>query len=143
VIAVVAVPVIAQQETGFYVLMKRLNATLTLPVVSVVIPAVLTQLTWRAGFVKAVMITASATYLLFDLGVRNLLADIAQFHWLHSVAIAFAIAVSLLLIFGRNAAGDAPQRKSEAIGWRFTAISCWTLLAGVVVLYAGLWWMAH
>jgi SSS family solute:Na+ symporter len=142
VIAVVAVPVIAQQETGFYVLMKRLNATLTIPVVSVVIPAVLTQLSWRAGFVQATMITASATYLLFDLGVRSVLADIIQFHWLHSVAFAFATAVSLLLVFGRKAPGAVPQSRPEAVGWRLTAVSCWVLIAGVVVLYAGLWWLS-
>jgi SSS family solute:Na+ symporter len=143
VIAVVAVPFIARQETGFYVLMKRLNATLTIPVVAVVIPAVLTQLTWRPGFVRMVMITASVTYLFFELGVRSFLADGVRFHWLHSVAFAFAVAVSLLLAFGRKGRDVVPHNRSAAVGWRFTAISCWTLLVGVVVLYAWLWWIAH
>lgn len=138
VIAVIAVPIIAQQQTGFYVMMKRLNATLTIPVVSVVIPAVLTRLAWRPGFVQAVMIIASASYLFFDLGVRSALAATTELHWLHSVAFAFAVAVSLLLVFGRKPL-SAPPSKPEAVGWRFTAVSCWALLLGVAALYAGLW----
>lgn len=141
-IAVVAVPIIARQETGFYVLMKRLNATLTIPVVSVVIPVVLTALAWRPGVVKRVMIIASATYLFFDLGVRSALAEVVQFHWLHSVAVAFAVATCLLLVSGRKAA-VAPPTHSAVVGWRFTGLACWALLAGVVILYAGLWWLSY
>ena len=141
VIAVTAVPMIAQQQTGFFVLMKRLNATLTIPVVSVVIPVVLTQLTWRAGFMKIAMLAASGTYLFFDLGVRGMVADTIRFHWLHSVALAFAVAVSLLFVFGQKPEG-VQQSKMPPVGWRFTPISCWLLLSGVVSLYASLWWIS-
>jgi len=142
VIAVAAVPLIAQQQTGFFVLMKRLNATLTIPVVSVVIPVVLTQLTWRAGYVKMAMLAASGTYLFFDLVVRSALADTIRFHWLHSVAIAFVVSVSLLLALGRKAE-PIFQVKLPSTGWRFTTVSCWALLIGVVILYATLWWISR
>jgi SSS family solute:Na+ symporter len=136
--AVMAVPVIAQQQTGFFVLMKRLNATLTIPVVSVVVPVVLTQLTWRSRLVTIAMLAASGTYLFFDLVVRTSLADALRLHWLHSVAVAFAVALSLLLGFGRKPDGPTQQIPPIA-GWRYAALACWMLLSAVVFLYAALW----
>jgi SSS family solute:Na+ symporter len=140
-IAVVAVPVIAQQQTGFFVLMKRLNATLTIPVVSVVVPVVLTQLTWTSRLVKIAMIAASGSYLLFDLVVRSTLAGAITLHWLHSVGVAFAVALSILLISGRKNEALA-QYQQPVSGWRFTRISSGLLLTGVLLLYAGLWWIS-
>lgn len=137
-VAIMAVPVIAHQQTGFYVLMKRLNATLTIPVVAVVVVAVLTDLTWRRGVVKAAMGSAIVTYLAFDIGVRGLMSEALNLHWLHSVAAAFAVAVSLLLVLGRKTAGRA-RMESAHVGWRYTAIVSGLVLAGVVGLYLGLW----
>ena len=141
-IAVVAVPIIAQHQTGFFVLMKRLNATLTIPVVSVVVPAVLIQMTWTSRLVKTAMIAASGTYLLFDLVVRNILTGVISLHWLHSVGVAFAVAISILLFFGRKR--EIPLQYNEPVrGWRFTQISSRLLLAGVFLLYAVLWWISQ
>lgn len=141
-IAVVAVPVIAQQQTGFFVLMKRLNATLTLPIVSVVVVVVLTRLTWRPGLVKIAMLSASGTYLLCDLGVRGGVTRSLQFHWLHSVALAFVVALTLLLAGGRKPA-TLPPAGLAVVPWRFTTLACGALLVGVAVLYAGLWWISQ
>jgi SSS family solute:Na+ symporter len=141
-IAVIAVPVIAQQQSGFFVLMKRLNATLTIPIVSVVVMAVLTRLAWQPGLVKIAMLSASGTYLLFDLGVRSAVAGSFQFHWLHSVAIAFSVALVLLFAGGRKLE-TLPQGNLSAVGWRFTALACWALLVGVAALYASLWWISQ
>jgi SSS family solute:Na+ symporter len=141
IIAVVAVPVIAQQQTGFFVLMKRLNATLTIPVVAVVVPVVLTRLSWRPALVQAAMLAASATYLFFDLLVRRAFADLLSLHWLHSVATAFAVALALLLTFGHRAEQPAPETPPLA-GWKYSGLAGGAVLAAAVGLYAGLWWIA-
>ncbi|HEY0865100.1 MAG TPA: solute:sodium symporter family transporter [Lacunisphaera sp.] len=142
VIAVVAVPAIAQQQTGFFVLMKRLNATLTIPVVSVVVPVVLTQLTWRPWLVKAAMLAASGTYLFFDLVVRGVFVNSSRLHWLHSVAVAFSVSLALLMVFGRRSASPR-EHILPAVGWKYAPVACWAILAGVVALYAGLWLLAR
>jgi solute:Na+ symporter, SSS family len=140
-VAVVAVPLIARQDSGFYVLMKRLNATLTLPVVAVVIPVVLTRMTWRPRWVQAAMVAASACYLFFDLGVRTALSGVVSLHWLHSVAVAFGVATALLVVSGRRTAVGPAQHPAVA-GWRFAAPAGAAILVGVAVLYGGLWWLS-
>lgn len=141
-IAVVAVPIIAQQESGFYVLMKRLNAALTLPVAAVVITVVLSRLVWRPVWAQAAMLSASGVYLGFDLVLREMLAGVVELHWLHSVGFAFAFAVALLLASGRRGAA-AQVVPREVAGWRFTRPACAALIAGVVCLYGGLWWLSR
>jgi hypothetical protein len=108
----------------------------------VVVMAVLTRLAWQPGLVKIAMLSASGTYLLFDLGVRSAVAGSFQFHWLHSVAIAFSVALVLLFAGGRKLE-TLPQGNLSAVGWRFTALACWALLVGVAALYASLWWISQ
>lgn len=141
VIAIIAVPLIARQQSGFFVLMKRLNATLTLPVVSLVVPVVMTNLRWRPVAVLSAMLSASGLYLLADLWLREAMAERLPLHWLHSVAFAFFGALGLLLLCGRGEV--APVRMDETPrGWRFAPWASGLLAVGVIVLYGGLWWLS-
>lgn len=141
-LAVFAVPLIAQQQTGFFVLMKRVNATLTLPVVSVVVCVVLTRLVWPRLVVPVTMAAASGVYLLADLGFGNALDGSAPLHWLHSVALAFGTATLLLLASGRSGAVRNIGASTQ-IKWRFIRFAAAGIIIGAVAIYAGLWGLAQ
>lgn len=136
-LAVLATPLIAQQQTGFFAVMKRLNATLTIPVVSVVVMAVLTRRTWPRGWVPLVMVTASATYLITDLWLRAALAPHVSLHWLHSVGLTFAVAVALLFLRGQRLATDQGSSRPRT-GWRHSRLAGLAILTTVTLLYTGL-----
>lgn len=138
-LAVAATPIIAQQQTGFFVLMKRLNATLTIPVAAVTLVAVLTRFRWPRGFVPAIMVLASATYLVAELVLRGWFPK--ELHWLHSVAIAFGLGVGALILTGRR--DSAPRETVACVNWRHTKVACIAVLLGAVAIYAGLWLIAR
>lgn len=146
--AVLAVLVIARQQTGFFVLMKRVNATLTLPVVSVVVTVVLTRLAWSRGVVPLAMLTASGVYLLADLGFGNAMGfAVARLHWLHCVALAFGTATLVLLATGRRGTAPCIAPPTPA-NWRLLRLAAAAIILGAVGIYLGLWcasrgWQIH
>jgi SSS family solute:Na+ symporter len=87
-LAVALTPVISRQDLGFFVLMKRLNATFTIPVVAVVVASVLTGWRWSRWTVPVAMAIGSLVYLA--------LGQWTQIHWLHSVALAATVVVAVL-----------------------------------------------
>lgn len=147
ILAVLATPLIAGHADGFFVLMKRINVALTIPVVSVTAVAVLTRLEWRGGWVPATMGLASGAYLFCDLVLAEAAASFVRLHWLHSVGIAFGFAVCLLAAGGRKGAGEAAPvaaglgagAMEGAAGWRPTRLLSCLVAAAVAALYGGLY----
>lgn len=141
-LAVAVAPIIAQQQTGFYVLMKRLNAAATIPVVAVVVMAVLARREWTGRVVACAMLMGSALYLAGDLTLRTL-GDVAGAHWLHLVGLSFAAVVGVLRVSGRPLS-DPPAESSVALPrWPHERAARWAVLAAVVALYGLLWQFAH
>ena len=97
-LGVALTPVIARQDLGFFVLMKRLNATFTIPVVAVVAAAIFTGWNWSRWTVPVAMAVGSLAYLA--------LGQWVQLHWLHAVALAAATAFGALWL--RRQSGPTP-----------------------------------
>lgn len=142
-LAAVAVPLIAQHPSGYFVLMKRLNATLTLPVVSVVVCLVLTRKVWPRWAIPLAMVSASAVYLLADFSSWGPLSAVLRWHWLHAVALAFGVATVVLWATGRRGeAAVVTLQPSSLRGWPALRLAAGTIVLGVLAVYSALWLLA-
>jgi SSS family solute:Na+ symporter len=103
--AVLLTPLIARQDSGFFMLMRRLNALFTIPVVAVVTAAVLTRWRWQGWAPPFAMAGGSAVY--FLLGGWHA-PDAAEMHWLHSVALAATLAFLLLGLLRNHTVSEPP-----------------------------------
>ncbi len=141
--AVVAVPLIAQHQSGYFVLMKRLNATLTLPVVSVVACLVLTRKVWPRWAIPLAMVAASGIYLLADLLPVGAAPGMLRWHWLHAVALSFGVATTVLLISGRpSPSAPLAGRPAMSAGWPAARLVSSGIAFSVLAIYAALWTLA-
>jgi SSS family solute:Na+ symporter len=129
-LAVALTPIIARQDLGFFVLMKRLNATFTIPVLAVVVAAVLTNWSWSRWTVPCTMAIGSLVYLA--------LGQWTPLHWLHAVALAATTAFfSLRLLRQRD---QAPVRTMIALAAGLKSLRLFATIIAVagIAIYTGL-----
>lgn len=134
-LAIALTPVIARQDLGFFVLMKRLNATFTIPVVAVVVAAVFTGWRWSPPTVPGAMAVGSLAYLA--------LGQWTPIHWLHAVALAAAAVFFTLRLLRRDVPLVAPATTVTAVGLPPLRLFAGAIVVTGLVIYIGLFLLAR
>ncbi|MDO8540034.1 MAG: solute:sodium symporter family transporter [Opitutaceae bacterium] len=142
-----ASPLLSGAPEGVFTLMKRLMAAFNIPILAVVVIGLATARVPPLAAKTALVGGVGLHFLLLwcsDSGVFGF-----QLHWLHVIAINFA----LLCLWMLGGARFFPSRPTAspvlATGagvltpWRHLRLASWLLVIATVGLYAILWWLAR
>lgn len=132
---------------GVFTLMKRFMAAFNIPILAVVIIG-LTAAPVPAGAAKIALVGG--------VGLHFVLAWVSEqgvfgftLHWLHVIAINFALLCGFMLVAARVAPAarranpSAALARAELVSWRHLVLASWVLALGAVALYFCLWWFAR
>jgi solute:Na+ symporter, SSS family len=132
---------------GVFTLMKRLMAAFNIPILSVVIIGITTA---RAPAFAAKIALVGGVGMHFLLGwLSDLGVFGAKIHWLHLVAINFALLCGFMVAMGRwfpapaRSTAAATTARTELVPWRHVRLATSVLALGAVALYFFMWWFAR